>query len=308
MKAGNIISVKALTYQFNKKQVILDTLDLEVPQGSIYGFLGPNGAGKTTTLRLILGLLKIQTGSISIFGEPVNQNRISILTRTGSLIEQPSLYTHLTGKENLELFRLIYRLDKKSIDKALRQVGLQNAGAKKVKAYSLGMKQRLSIAIALLHNPELLILDEPTNGLDPGGIIETRELIISLNKNEGKTILVSSHILSEVEKMATHVAIINKGRLLFQDSLQQLHHFKLKQALLEIEVDDTAKAANILKETVAIKTINGGKLTVAFENKEKTATINRLLINEGINVSEIHVQYNDLEKMFVELTSDTLPD
>lgn len=307
MAGEKLISVKALTYQFNNKQVILDKLDLCIPPESIYGFLGPNGAGKTTTLRLILGLLKIQKGSITIFDESIKHDRLSILKKTGSIIEQPSLYSHLTGKENLELFRLTYGLEKKSIDRALHQVGLQNAAGKKVKAYSLGMKQRLSIAIALLHDPVLLILDEPTNGLDPGGIIETRELIISLNKNEGKTILVSSHILSEVEKMATHVAIINKGKLLFQDSLQQLHQFKLKQASLEIEVDDAAKAVDILKEAATVKKINGSKLTIPFENREKTASINKLLINSGINVSEIHIQHNDLEKMFVELTSDTLP-
>lgn len=301
----DIICAQNISYHFSRNQKVLDNLDLNVPAGSIYGFLGPNGAGKTTTLRLILGLLKIQQGNIELFGTSLRQNRISILKKTGSLIEQPSIYGHLTGKENLEIFRLTFGLQKTDIDRVLHIVGLQNAASKKTKAYSLGMKQRLSIAIALLHNPDLLILDEPTNGLDPAGIIETRELITSLNKNEGKTILVSSHILSEVEKMATHVAIIHKGKLLFQDSLERLQQFRLKQAVINFEVNDTVRATEILKNKTDIKAVNGRKISIGFKDKTTTALLNKILINEGIDVSEIHIQYHDLEKMFVEITSDT---
>ncbi|RYF94725.1 MAG: ATP-binding cassette domain-containing protein, partial [Chitinophagaceae bacterium] len=201
----HIIETNNLDFSFGAGQKILQDLSLAVPQGSIYGFLGPNGAGKTTTIRLLLGLLKVQSGTIRLFGKDFGKNRLEVLRRIGSLIEQPSLYMHLTGKENLEVFRLSYQCNKKRIGEVLELVGLQKAAHKKAKAYSLGMKQRLAIAISLLHEPELLILDEPTNGLDPTGIIETRELIRKLNKESGKTIIVSSHMLAEVEKMATHV-------------------------------------------------------------------------------------------------------
>ncbi|MFT3704886.1 MAG: ABC transporter ATP-binding protein [Agriterribacter sp.] len=251
---------------------------------------------------MILGLLKIQTGSISIFEKMIDKERIAILKQTGSLIEQPSLYAHLTGKENLEIYRLIYGLPSNSIDHALDIVRLKQAAGKKTKAYSLGMKQRLSIAIALLHDPQLLILDEPTNGLDPGGIIETRELIIDLNRKYGKTIVVSSHLLSEIEKMSTHVGIIHKGKLLFQDALHQLKSLQSKNAVVEIEVDDTVKAAVVLNGNVDIKTMNGTRFTVAFESREKTAALNSLLVNAGIKVSQLQLQQHNLEKMFVEIT------
>ncbi|WP_315817524.1 ATP-binding cassette domain-containing protein [Paraflavitalea speifideaquila] len=192
-----------------------------------------------------------------------------MLSRLGSLIEQPSLYLHLTGRENLELFRLSYQAPKSRIDEVLNIVRLKDAANKKAKAYSLGMKQRLSIAIALLHDPELLVLDEPTNGLDPSGIIETRELIKTLNREQGKTILVSSHMLAEVEKMATHVGIINKGKLLFQGPLQELQQLKSKQSAIEIEVNDTAHAQKVLNGHFPIKEVNGTKLLVHFEGKEK---------------------------------------
>jgi lantibiotic transport system ATP-binding protein len=183
-------------------------------------------------------------------------------------------------------------------------VRLEDAANKKAKAYSLGMKQRLSIAIALLHDPQLLILDEPTNGLDPGGIIETRELIIDLNKNEGKTIVVSSHLLSEIEKMSTHVGIIHKGKLLFQDTLHQLKSLQSKQAVVEVEVIDTALVASALDAAFDIITINGTKLIVAFESKERTAALNAKLVSAGIQVSQVYLQQHDLEKMFVEITNN----
>lgn len=301
---NSIVTTDQLSYHFKKNERIIDNLNLIIPAGSVYGFLGPNGAGKTTTLRLILGLLKIQTGNISIFGKAVDKERIAILKQTGSLIEQPSLYGHLTGKENLEIYRLTYRLPLQSIERVLSIVRLKDAAHKKAKAYSLGMKQRLSIAIALLHDPQLLILDEPTNGLDPSGIIETRELIIDLNRNEGKTIVVSSHLLSEIEKMSTHVGIIHKGKLLFQDSLRQLQSLQSKQSVIEIEVNDTALATSALNGIFDIKTMNGTKITVAFESKERTAALNATLVNAGIEVSQVHLQQHDLEKMFVEITAN----
>jgi ABC-2 type transport system ATP-binding protein len=299
-----IIETQRLDFLFRSGQPILQQLSLQVPQGSIYGFLGPNGAGKTTTLRLILGLLRKQEGSITLFGKELAQQRIEILRRLGSLIEQPSLYLHLTGRQNLEIFRLSYQCPKKRIDEVLEMVRLTDAANKKAKAYSLGMKQRLSIAIALLHDPELLILDEPTNGLDPSGIIETRELIKTLNREQGKTILVSSHMLAEVEKMATHVGIINKGKLLFQGALQDLQQLKSKQSAIEIEVSDTAKAQKALNGHFPVKEVNGTKLLVHFESREKVALLNRTLIEQGVEVYHLGLTQNDLENLFIQITSE----
>jgi len=299
-----IIETQRLDFLFRSGQPILQQLSLQVPKGSIYGFLGPNGAGKTTTLRLILGLLKKQEGSITLFGKELAKQRLEILRRLGSLIEQPSLYMHLTGRQNLEVFRLSYQCPKKRIDEVLEMVRLTDAANKKAKAYSLGMKQRLSIAIALLHDPELLILDEPTNGLDPSGIIETRELIKTLNREQGKTILVSSHMLAEVEKMATHVGIINKGKLLFQGPLQDLQRLKSKQSAIEIEVNDTAKAQKALNGHFPVKEVNGTKLLVHFESREKVALLNRTLIEQGVEVYHLGLTQNDLENLFIQITSE----
>lgn len=297
-----LIQTTNLNFSFSNGQPILHALNLQVAKGSVYGFLGPNGAGKTTTLRLLLGLLKNQQGTISIFGQEFTQHRIAILKRLGSLIEQPSLYLHLTGRENLEVFRLTYQCDKKRIDEVLDIVRLKDAAHKKAKAYSLGMKQRLAIAIALLHDPELLILDEPTNGLDPNGIIETRELIKHLNKEHGKTILVSSHLLSEVEKMATHVGIIHKGKVVFQGTLPELQQLTSKQSAVEIEVSDTSKATNLLSQ-YPVRHINGTRILVNFESKERTAALNKLLVQEGVDVYRLSVTQDDLENLFIQLTS-----
>jgi ABC-type multidrug transport system ATPase subunit len=212
-----------LSHQWNARTPVLKDINLRVPKDSIYGFLGPNGAGKTTTLKLILGLLKNQQGEITVFGQNWEGHRIEILHRIGSLIESPSLYAQLTASENLRVLQRIYRCPKTRIDQVLAQTGLTDTGSKKAGKFSFGMKQRLAIAIALLNDPALLILDEPTNGLDPEGIIEMRELLKALNKR-GVTILLSSHLLGEMEKLITHAGIIHKGQLLYQGTLDELHH------------------------------------------------------------------------------------
>ncbi|THU40892.1 ATP-binding cassette domain-containing protein [Niastella caeni] len=298
-----IIETQHLHFAFQTGQKILDDLNLQVPTGSIYGFLGPNGAGKTTTLRLLLGLLKKQDGDLTLFGQHFQRHRLHILRRIGSLIEQPSLYLHLTGKENLEIFRLTYQCDKNRINEVLKLVGLQQAANKKAKNYSLGMKQRLAIAIALLHDPDVLILDEPTNGLDPNGIIETRELIKQLNREFGKTILVSSHLLSEVEKMATHVGIIHKGKLLFQGSLQQLQQLQSQQSVVEIEVNDITKAQLAIKDHFPLKHVHGSRLVVDYESRERSALLNKLLVQQDVEVYQLAVAQNDLENLFIQITA-----
>ena len=195
---------------------------MTVPTGAIYGFLGPNGAGKTTTLRLILGLLRRQSGQICVFEQWLEQHRAAVLSRIGSSIEVPSIYDSLTATENLEVWRLAFGCARSRIRTVLELVGLTETGARRASQFSLGMKQRLAIAVALLHEPRLLILDEPTNGLDPHGIIEVRKLLRRLNQEEGITILVSSHLLSEIEKLVTHLGIINRGRMVFEGTLAQL--------------------------------------------------------------------------------------
>ena len=298
-----IIKTSSLTYSFNKSQKTLDNINLEVERGSIYGFLGPNGAGKTTTLRLLLGLLKNQQGSIEMFGKEFDHHRIESLQKIGSLIVQPSLYGHLTAKENLSIYRKIYGAPKENIDKVLELVGLTGTGKKKAKQFSLGMKQRLSIAVALLHNPQLLILDEPTNGLDPNGIIETRELVKKLNQDNGVTILVSSHLLAEVERMATHVGIIHQGKLLFQGTLPELQKMKRKQSFIQIDTSDNEAALELLSTDYGAER-NKGLLVVPLKEKEITAAINRTLVEHNIDVYLLQPQQNDLEQLFIDITSN----
>ncbi len=303
MSTTAIIKTTNLNFSFGSGAKTLDDVNLEVPPGSIYGFLGPNGAGKTTTLRLLLGLLRNQQGTIELFGKQFNSNRIEILKRLGSLIEQPSLYLHLTAKENLEIYRLIYRCNKSRVNEVLKIVGLENTGRKKAKQFSLGMKQRLSIAIALLHQPELLILDEPTNGLDPNGIIEVRELLKSLNKEHNTTVIVSSHILNEVERMATHVGIIHKGKMLFQGELHELQQMKSKPTSLEIETSDNDRAIALLQQQFSVQQ-TAGKIILPFQNKENAAAINKLLVQSGLDVYTLHPLQSDLEQLFIDITSN----
>jgi ABC-2 type transport system ATP-binding protein len=299
-----LIKTDSLRYSFSKDTKVLDGINLLVPQKSIYGFLGPNGAGKTTTLRLLLGLLRKQEGSIEIFGKELQGDKINIFKKIGSLIEQPSVYGHLTAKENLEVYRRMYDSPKERIDEVLQLVNLTYTKNKKAKQFSLGMKQRLSIAIALLPKPELLILDEPTNGLDPNGIIEIRELIKKLNKENGVTVLVSSHILAEVEKMATHVGIIHKGKLVFQGELSELQQLKHKQSFLEVETTDNDSALHLLKDFAAERM--NGHLVLPYINKLQSASINRMLVEKGIDVYRMQPQQNDLEQLFMDITSDKL--
>jgi lantibiotic transport system ATP-binding protein len=301
---SSLIKTQNLNFSFSSGVKTLDNVNLDVPQGSIYGFLGPNGSGKTTTLRLLLGLLRNQQGTIEIFNQQFASHRLEILNRLGSLIEQPSLYGHLTAKENLEIYRRIYRCSKSRLSDVLKLVGLDNTGMKKARQFSLGMKQRLSIAIALLHQPELLILDEPTNGLDPNGIIEVRELLKKLNKEHGITALVSSHILNEVEKMATHVGIINKGKILFQGTLAELQQMKTKQTSLEIETNNNNKALEILQDHFAVQT-QYDKIIIPYRDKQEAADVNRLLVQGGLDVYLLQPQQSDLEQLFIDIISNS---
>jgi lantibiotic transport system ATP-binding protein len=295
------LETKGLSHRFSSSELVLNEINLQVPEGTIYGFLGPNGAGKTTTLRLVLGLLKSQTGSIYIFGKSLKEHRIDILTQIGSLIETPSIYAHLTAEENLSIWQIVYQCPGERIKQVLELVGLSQTGKKKAGKFSLGMKQRLSIAIALLHRPKLLILDEPTNGLDPNGIVEIRMLLKRLNEQEGITIIVSSHLLSEIEKMVTHIGIINNGNLLFQGKLDDLINQQLNKSRWVFNTSEPGRAKELLNANGCIIELINDELVLENVSKEKIAAINRELVANNIHVYGIGLSKNDLESVFVEI-------
>lgn len=292
-----IIETSNLTKKFGKFLAV-DQVNLLVPKGGIYGFLGPNGAGKSTTIRMLLGLIKETKGEVKVFNKSIKDDRIAILSRIGSMVETPSYYGHLTAYENLEVTRKILGAEKKEIERVLEIVKLTEVRNKAVKKFSLGMKQRLGIAQALLGKPELLILDEPTNGLDPSGIIEIRELIKSLPKDYGITILISSHILSEIELMATHVGIINKGRLLFQGSMNDLR--EKQKEVIQLEAEPRAEVEAYLKN--AGISFEADTNYLYLEPNYQAAKVNRELIMNGFDVHQLMMKKNSLEEIFLSIT------
>jgi lantibiotic transport system ATP-binding protein len=297
----NCLETVGLCHQFSHQDPVLTNINLQVIEGSIYGFLGPNGAGKTTTLRLILGLLRKQRGTISIFGKSFDAHRIEILKRVGSLIESPSVYEHLTATENLRLMQLIYRVPDARISEVLEVVGLSSARNKKVGQFSLGMKQRLSLGIALLHRPSLLILDEPTNGLDPNGIVEMRDLLKRLNREDRVTILVSSHLLSEIERLATHIGILHRGTLMFQGTMDDLKQKRQQIATVTLDTSDNGRALRLLAGEVPEAGILDGRIIMPPMSKEQLARINRQLVEQGVDVHTLGSIENDLETIFMDM-------
>lgn len=291
-----------LCYDYAKGVNTLSNIDLQINRGDIYGFLGPNGSGKTTTLSLLLGLLKNQTGTIEMLGMDMKYHRRKILRKVGSLIENPSLYGHLTANENLEVYREIYDASKARLMEVLHIVGLKDTAKKTVKQFSLGMRQRLSLALALLPKPELLILDEPTNGLDPAGILELRSLVKRLRDEEGITFLISSHILSEVEKMVNRVGIIYKGRMRFQGSLEELHKLQQDQSVLMVDTSDNLCAWSLLKQFHAELTVDD--LVVPYKDIQQVAKINRMLVDHDLDVYNLHPRKQTLETIFMNLTTE----
>jgi len=296
-----IIQTQGLDFYF-KDFKALDQVNLNVPKGSIYGFLGPNGAGKTTTIRVLLDLFHPKPGQVKIFGKELGANRVEILGKIGALIENPSIYKHLSGRQNLEVIRKMVGVPKSRIDEVLQIVRLVDNADKRAKNYSLGMCQRLGLAAALLTDPELLILDEPTNGLDPSGIIEMRELIIRLNKDHGKTIFLSSHILSEIEKLATDVAIIDQGKILFEGKLEGLQN-QGSGYQLTIEVNEVDKAAAVVKGlNHTISETNSRSLVVPIAERELIPALNKALVEAGIEVFQLSAPEENLEAIFLNIT------
>jgi len=290
------IKTVELTKRYGENEVV-SALDLMVPRGSVYGFLGPNSAGKTTTMKMLLGLVHPSSGAAEVLGTRVStRNRVQVNARVGSLIESPSCYPHLTARENLEVVRSLRGLPKESIDEALATVRLERTGTKLVRAFSLGMKQRLGIAAALMGNPELLLLDEPTNGLDPAGIQEIRELIRSLPQQRGCTVLVSSHLLSEIDQMSDHVGIISRGRMAWQGPMANLH--AQARRWLALRTTDNARAAQLLGAKPASK----GWINIAALDDDATARTTLSLAREGIGIVRLEERHEKLEDIFLALT------
>ena len=296
-----LIETRGLTRRFGK-QVAVNDLNLSVPAAGVYGFLGPNGAGKTTAIRMLLGLIRPNAGEVRLFGQPLKPNHRSLMRRVGALVESPSLYPHLTGRENLEVTRRLLGAPRNLINVALATIKLTKDADRRVREYSLGMRQRLGLALALLNKPELLILDEPTNGLDPAGIHEMRDLIRRLPEEFGVTVFLSSHLLSEVEQIAGHIGIIYEGSLLFQGTLAELQ--KKQQTQLTVGVKQLDAAIDCL--------VNAGwtvqqrvdeLLNVSARTSEDAARVNNLLVHHRLEVFHLSLSQASLEDIFLTLTS-----
>jgi len=297
-----IIEVKGLTKNF-RKLIAVNNLDLNVYSGDVFGFLGPNGAGKSTTIRMLLSLIKPTAGSIKIFGMSLKENREKILRKVGAIVEKPDFYMYLTAYKNLEILGKISGGDTsyKKIMEMLELVGLSKRAKSKVKTYSHGMKQRLGIAQALLHDPELIILDEPTTGLDPQGMKEIRDLILYLSETKNKTIFLSSHILREVELIASRMIIINKGSTQVEGTVEELLNSDLMS--VSVEVDRMDEAVKIIHESQwheKLKNVN--KKEMQFElSKEEISALNKFLVEKDFAVSAV-VPVRSLEDYFLKIT------
>ena len=276
-------------------KTVLKHVNMNINKGDIYGFIGKNGAGKTTFMRVILSLTYPKSGEVKLFGDKTIQE---VGLKVGSLIEAPGLYKSLTAEQNLQRFSTLYGADESKIPEILKMVGLGDTGKKKAKDFSLGMRQRLGIAIALLGDPELLLLDEPINGLDPEGIKDIRDLILKLNKEKGITFLISSHLLDELGKIVTKYGIINNGEMIEEIDAEELRE-KCKQKLT-IEVDDTDKAMKIASKIVKEENLSANKHIITVDGEvSKAAELNTALVKGGIAVKSIYPNSDSLEEYFM---------
>ena len=295
-----LIQTQSLSFQFSKNNKVLDAISIKVPKGAIYGFLGPNGAGKSTTMRLLTGIIPEQGNAIQLFGKPLQEQLPEVFTKIGSLVESPALYLHLSGRDNLNYIAKLRNIGNEKVAELLELVDLTKDAKRKVKQYSLGMKQRLAIAMALLSEPELLLLDEPVNGLDPNGIIEIRKLLVKLNQEKGVTIFVSSHLLSEIEKMCTHIAIINYGKLQFEGTMKELSE-KKSHCKIQITIEDAQNWLDKLINYSKVTLIAENQITLEIENKERIPDFIKYLISQNAMVYEVKI-LDGLEEWFMNLT------
>jgi ABC-2 type transport system ATP-binding protein len=307
---GPAIETTGLTKRFGERAAI-DSVDLRVPRGSAFGFLGPNGAGKTTMIRVLLGLTHASAGSMRVLGHPVPSGRSEALARVGAIVEEPRFHPQLSGRENLRIVAAVRGPEThERIAGALRRVGLSERADERVKKYSLGMRQRLGVARCLLADPLLLILDEPTNGLDPGGIQEFREMIRAMVEQEGRTVFISSHLLDEVEKICDHAAIVDRGKILMQGAIADLAEGGTRHELI-VGVDDPVRALGVLEESAlahqAQRSDEGLRVTLGegsgVSPSESAAAVNAALVGAGLAVSRLEPVRQSLEKRFLEVTS-----
>jgi ABC-2 type transport system ATP-binding protein len=292
-----VVKTNRLTKRFGGVAAVKD-LDLEIERGTIFGFLGPNGAGKSTTIAMLLGLVHPSEGSFELFGEGTEGNLSNLLKRTGAVVENSPFYPELSAQDNMTIFaRTLGGIKPGRISELLKTVGLEKRARDKTRTYSLGMKQRLGLAIALLNDPELVILDEPSNGLDPTGIIEVRELIRQLGR-QGKTVFLSSHLLHEVEQVCDHVAVIIRGKVIARGDVKEL----LKRGkTMRLRVSEPEKAEGILKGIEWIKSVRAQDGYLIVEGPpERAAEVNSRLVSAGIGVSELGVSESSLEDFFLE--------
>lgn len=304
MESEKIIEIQSLSKKFKELNAV-NNLNLSVYKGDVFGFLGPNGAGKSTTIRMLLSLIKPTEGTIKLFGKTLNENRIEILSRTGAIVEKPDFYGYLSAYKNLEILGKLSgrEITKKRIMEVLELVGLDKRYKSKVKTFSHGMKQRLGLAQALLHNPELIILDEPTTGLDPQGMKEIRDLIIHLSKNENKTIFLSSHILYEVELVANRMIILNKGTTRVEGDVKDL--LNAKKLKVSFEVDNEEKVKNLIGTSGWKDKLesNAGNIFIFLLENNEIALLNKYFIESGIMVSAV-VPSRSLEEYFLQITDE----
>jgi ABC-2 type transport system ATP-binding protein len=304
--AGSAIRTSGLTKRFRGGQVAVDRVDLEVPRGSVYGFLGPNGSGKTTTIRMLLGLVTPTAGSFEVLSTPMPRGSASVLPRVGALVEGPAFYPYLSGRANLARLdaadrSVDPRTSRSRIDAALERVGLAAAAGKRYRAYSLGMRQRLGLASALLRPRDLLVLDEPTNGLDPQGTREVRHLVRDL-ASDGATVFVSSHLLAEVEQMCSHVGVMSRGRLVTQGPLDQLRD--VTAARVRVTTSSPELAASVLRTLGLVEvSVEEGSASAALGTFE-SERVTDALVRAGVGVRELAVERPDLEDVFVALTGE----
>ena len=297
-KMNNILKIENLNTSYGKNLVLKD-INLEIKEGSIFGLIGPNGAGKSTLMKSILGLVKKDSGKITLYGKEVNEkNQKETNKNLGSLIEAPSFYDHLTAYDNLDLICDMKNINKDKIDKTLRDVGLIKSKDKKVREFSLGMKQKMGIAIALIGNPKFLILDEPINGLDPYGIEEMRDLFKSIVKNSNTSILISSHILDEIEKISTHIGILKNGSLTYSGSLEEYR--ELHPPVIVLKTSDNIKASKIL--ALSQENIIDDYLVLGNKSKEEVAKIIKTLVKD-LDIYRVEKRKESLERLFIKETS-----
>lgn len=294
------IQTQSLNFRYSKHKKVLDDISLNIPKGSIYGFLGPNGAGKSTTMRLLTGILPEQGNAISIFGKPLKDQLPHVFDNLGSLVESPALYLHLSGYNNLKYIAKLRNVPQSRIEEVLELVDLSRDAKRKVKQYSLGMKQRLAIAMALLSEPELLLLDEPVNGLDPNGMRDIRQLLVKLNKEKGITIFVSSHLLAEIEKMCTHVGIISNGKLRFEGTIEELSK-QSGACRIQITLKDAPQwHETLLQEYPSATLENTTQLILELQDREAIPTFTKGIVNKGAELYEVKI-LNGLEEWFMTL-------